>query len=146
MHCHETFKSPFSVSQQVTKLPQTRTLVLGLLRAIQPRKKNSPGKSKIRRRGIFGFKPGIFRVMQLMIDDNILFSILNRTLQKQFCVCFHQQGFFLFYDKNSISYEWFDSEKGLKMIEFRVNFLKYLFGSISYLLFLRKLPKYFYRL
>ena len=41
------------------------------------------GKSKIMRR-IIGFQPVIFRVMQLMIDENILF-----IFQKRFCVSFH---------------------------------------------------------
>ena len=39
----------------------------------------------LRRRGIFGFQPGIFPVTQLMNYENILFSNLDRTFQKQFC-------------------------------------------------------------
>ena len=57
-----------------------------------------------------------------MINENILFSNLDGAFQKQFCVSFQNYVLFLFYDKNSISYEGFDSEKGLKMQEFRVNF------------------------
>ena len=44
--------------------------------------------TKTRRRGIFGFQPGIFGVTQLIVNENILFSDLERTFQKQFCVSF----------------------------------------------------------
>ena len=45
-------------------------------------------RSKIRRRGIFGFLPGIVRVTQLMNSENILFNNLDRTFQKQLCNIF----------------------------------------------------------
>ena len=61
---------------------------------------------------------------QLMNYESILFINLDRTFQKQF----------LFYDKNSISYEGFDLEKGLKMQEFRLNFFKYFF-LVQFLIF-----------
>ena len=44
--------------------------------------------SWIRKRGQFGFQPGVFRVTQLMNCENILFINLDRAFKKQFCNSF----------------------------------------------------------
>ena len=44
--------------------------------------------SQINRRGIFGFQPGFFCATELIVNECILLSNLDRMFQKQFCVSF----------------------------------------------------------
>ena len=81
-------------------------------------------RSCIRRRGSFGYQPGIFCVTQLMNNENMLFSNLNSTFQNQFCVSFKNKGLFLFYNKNLISYEGFDLENISKNVIILCEFLQ----------------------